>query len=401
MRLRSEESVASKGSQTTGVSHEGQAPIKVLQLISSMHIGGAERVVQHLALGLDSALFAVDVCCTHAKGVLADELEARGCRVTNLKAKVGRLGPYLVPARLYREARTLRYDVIHSHSVSAFLDGAMARLLSPNQRLVHTFHFGNYPHVKRKRDLYTTRAACRVADRLVAVSDSQRRAVIQHLGVDPDRIETIYNGVDEDPDTRSAEARRAVRAELRADDSTTVVGCVAVMTEQKGIPVMLRAAKHTCERNDHILFVLVGAGRLLEQMKAYADELGLAERVRFLGWRTDVARLMAGFDLLVSSSLWEGFAIVLLEGMAAGKPIVATDVGDNSLAVSAGEAGLIVPPNDAPSLANAILSLVDNPIRRRELGESAYYRFKQRFTADAMVQRYACLYSRLARSNKA
>ena len=135
---------------------------------------------------------------------------------------------------------------------------------------------------------------------------------------------------------------------------------------------------------------------MLEPMQRYAAELGLGERVRFLGMRSDVPRLLAGFDVMASSSLWEAFAMVLLEGMAAAKPIVATDVGDNRVAVVDGETGLIVPPRDAAALADAITALLGNPERAAKMGRAGYRRFKDCFTAVRMAEQHEELYRRLA-----
>jgi glycosyltransferase involved in cell wall biosynthesis len=370
----------------------------VLEVIASMHFGGAERVVQHLARHLDPDRFSVDVCCTHATGVLSDELAAEGHRVISLAGKAGRWSPYAVPYRLWRLARRGRYDVVHSHSTSVLLDLAALRVATFRPALLHTFHFGNFPHVKHRRYLYGMKCAVPFLTGLVAVAETQRQTIIEHLRVAPERIHTIYNGVEESALSRDPEVREAVRREIGAVERTTVVGCVSVMTEQKGIPYLLQAAKRVLDRSDSVLFVIVGGGRLLEPMKNYAAELEIAERVRFLGMRRDVPRLLAGFDILASASLWEAFAMVLLEGMAAAMPIVATDVGENRHAVVQGETGLVVPPRDADALADAIDALVRSPERATAMGQAGYDRFKSQFTATRMADRHADVYEQLVRT---
>jgi glycosyltransferase involved in cell wall biosynthesis len=258
--------------------------------------------------------------------------------------------------------------------------------------LVQTFHFGNYPHVKR-RYLYAQRLAWRKYERLVAVSEAQRRALIEHVWVRPERITTIYNGVADNVVARQPEVRAAVREEFGVPPNGVVAGCIATMTAQKGIPHLLEAAASVTKSLPHVYFIIVGGGPLFDEMRGRAAALNLGPGVRFTNWRNDAVRLLAGFDVLVSSSLWEGFAMVLLEGMAAAKPIVATDVGDNSVAVADGINGFVVPAGDSAALAKAIASAVADPVRLRQMGCASHERFTRTFTVARMVEQYAALYS--------
>jgi glycosyltransferase involved in cell wall biosynthesis len=372
----------------------GDSRIRILQLISSMHIGGAERVIQHLTRHLDPGRFHVDVCCTQAEGVLGEELRAEGHQVTTLPRVGGPLGAYLAPYKLRQLVRTGEYDLVHTHSTGAFLDMASLRLLHSRPALVHTFHFGNFPHLKRRRYLHLSRLAQPLATSLAAVSETQRRAVIEHLRVREDRVTTIYNGVAENPVTCDPAVAAAVRRELAIPDGTVIVGCIASMIEQKGIPVLLETAKRLQRCSPPATFVVVGGGRLLEQMKSLCTGMNLDGTVRFMGWRADAPRFLAAFDVLVSSSLWEAFAMVLLEGMAARKPIVATRVGENDVAIEHGTSGLLVPPRDPDALADAIASLLADPALGRSMGAAAHRRYEELFTAQRMARSYGELYDR-------
>jgi glycosyltransferase involved in cell wall biosynthesis len=122
--------------------------------------------------------------------------------------------------------------------------------------------------------------------------------------------------------------------------------------------------------------------------------MNLDGTVRFMGWRADAPRFLAAFDVLVSSSLWEAFAMVLLEGMAARKPIVATRVGENDVAIEHGTSGLLVPPRDPDALADAIASLLADPALGRSMGAAAHRRYEELFTAQRMARSYGELYDR-------
>jgi glycosyltransferase involved in cell wall biosynthesis len=340
----------------------------------------------------------VDVCCTHATGILGQELIDEGRRVFGPDSDGGRLSRYAIPWRLHRLITAGAYDVVHTHCMSTLSDMALLRTVSRRAKHLHTFHFGNFPHVRRRRDLYAIKLSTPMASRTVAVSEVQRQSIIRHLKVPKQGISIIYNGVEENPVATDPAVRSALRRELGIDDNARVAGCIAVMIEQKGIPILLEAAQQLTASSNRLLFVVVGGGRLLESMKALAARMGLQERVVFTGWRSDAPRFMAAFDVLVSSSLWEAFPMVLLEAMAARKPIVATDVGDNRQAIAHGETGLLVPPSDAGSLASAIATLVADEQRAQALGNAGYARFRERFTATRMAEQYAAVYRELASS---
>jgi glycosyltransferase involved in cell wall biosynthesis len=355
-----------------------------------MRIGGAERVVQHLMRGLDPTRFDVELCCTKSGGALADELRAEGHRVIDLDART-RIAKHGIPWTLRRLIARRGYDVVHTHDSSTFIDALQVRLLASSARFVHTFHFGNYPHIPSTQ-LALERLAARAPHHLIAVSDAQRRAVIEHLRVGAHRIRTVYNGVEHNRYAHDPGVRQAVRDELGLSRDDVAVGCVATMTRQKGIPYLLEAIAAARPDVPRAVFMVVGGGPMLEEMRQLAASVGLGQAVRFLGWRDDATRLMVGLDLLVSSSLWEGFAMVLLEGMAAGRAILATDVGDNRQAVTDGVGGAIVPPGDSAALASALVALVRDPRRLEEMGRAGYERYVGAFTVKHMVGHYARLY---------
>lgn len=372
--------------------------MKVLQLISSMHIGGAERVVQHLTRHLDTRRFEVEVCCTQASGVLGEELRQDGYRVIDLKTTGRKLDSYRIPLRINSLISERQYDIVHTHSTGALLDAAPLRLFRRRPVLIHTFHFGNFPHVKRRRYLYATRLAQPLATTLVAVSETQRRSVIEHLRVREDRVATIYNGVEENPITHDRAVAEEVRREFGVPEGTRIVGCIATMIEQKGIPFLLETARIVAAEQPNVRFLVVGGGRLLNEMKGRASDMGLLDStVNFGGWRSDAPRLLSAFDVLVSPSLWEGFAMVLLEGMAARKPIVATLVGENDRAIEHMKSGLLVSPRDPAALASAIGKVLGDAVLARGLADRAYERFTERFTAQRMSDQYAEIYERLVR----
>jgi glycosyltransferase involved in cell wall biosynthesis len=295
---------------------------------------------------------------------------------------------------LYREIRRFRADIVHSHTTAAMLHTGFlgaAGLLPP---WVHTFHFGNYDgkiSAERRRERYLSRNATQ----LVAVSESQRTALIDHQGVAPDHITTITNGVCPATPLLSSDLA-AARAEFGFTPEHVVIGCIAVLTEQKGITYFLDAAQQIAVALPRARFLVIGGGPLEQPLRDKAAALGLTDRTVFAGWRQDAARLLPIFDVFVMSSLWEAMPMALLEAMAARRQIVVTDVGDNRAIVDDGRCGVVVPPRDASAITASVLGIVGNPATGFAMAARAVRRFDERFTTRHMVEAYERLYDRMA-----
>lgn len=229
------------------------------------------------------------------------------------------------------------------------------------------------------------------------------RAVVQDLldeGAPPERVRLIYNGIDPGRfatgEARVAR-RRAVRAELGLHDDDLVLTCVANLFPYKGHADLLAAmAMLGGDRSTRPTLLLVGrdAGARAA-LEAQSAQLGLTAKVRFLGERGDVPNLLAASDIGVLASHEEGFSNAVIEGMAAGLPMVVSDVGGNAEAVTDGECGLVVPAHEPAALANALALLVDDPGRRCAMSEAARHRVAAAFSLDACVAAYETLYEEL------
>lgn len=366
--------------------------IRVLQVIGAMYIGGAEQVIMEIIRSLDRTRFEVGLCCTRVLGVLAEQLKGEGVDVT-LAAPSSRYLRHLTPGYLYRHIRRFRADIVHSHTTAAILHVGVLGALRVLPPWVHTFHFGRYDGAvssARHRERYLSR----FATQLVAVSVSQRTSLIEHHGVAPDHITTIMNGV-----RRATPCRRedidSARAEFGFRPDHLVIGCIAVLTEQKGITYLLDSAKQLCEMLPTARFLVIGGGPLEQPLRDKAVSLGLADRVVFTGSKQDASRLLPVFDVFVMSSLWEAMPMALLEAMAARRQIIVTDVGDNRAIVDNGRCGVVVAPRDARAITNAVLGIVGNPYESALMAERAQQRLDERFTTRHMVEAYEGLYERM------
>jgi glycosyltransferase involved in cell wall biosynthesis len=237
------------------------------------------------------------------------------------------------------------------------------------------------------------RLLSRAADQLVAVSDTQKAALVEHHGLPAVRIETVVNGTSRNALVGDSEVRRAKRRELGIPDDAPLVGTVAVLTEQKGITYLIQAAALLKSRYPAVRFVVVGGGPLEEPLRREAEACGVASTIHFTGWRRDVPEWLASFDVWVMSSLWEAMPVALLEAMEARLPLVVTDVGQNSVIVRAEREAMVVPPRDPAAIAAAVGRLLDDPPFASALAAAAQERVRAAYSMEQMVRRYEAFYA--------
>ncbi|OGQ81769.1 MAG: hypothetical protein A3F90_13515 [Deltaproteobacteria bacterium RIFCSPLOWO2_12_FULL_60_19] len=286
----------------------------------------------------------------------------------------------VVPLR--RLLRGGRYDILHFHTKRAHALSLWLGRPPQGLRRVVTRRM-DYP-VRRnwyERSLYN-----RKVDGVIAISEKIAALLIEG-GVQGEKIRVIYSGVD----IASLE-NRPVPTERT---SVPVVGMVAALEERKGHRFLVEAAAELKREGQRLHYKVAGNGPEREKLRELAVALGLQEEIEFVGFVSDVAAFLASIDLFVLPSLFEGLGVAALEAMAAGKPVIATEVGGLSELVEDRRTGLVVPPGDAHALARAIGELVSQDDLMRELGENGRRRVAERFTMERMARQNEAYYYEL------
>jgi glycosyltransferase involved in cell wall biosynthesis len=357
--------------------------------IDGLGIGGAEMVVRDLARFLDRDRVDVCVCCTKGLGSIGEELLREGIDVFVLPRREDGKVDYLTPVKLRQAVKDRRIDVLHTHAPSAFWDAGLCKVMMPSLKVVHTFHYGNYPHLAW-RTRWMEAMTSRIVNRLVAVGRQQRGAIQATYRLPDSRVETIWNGAP----PAASEATSSFRDEHGTGDRL-LVGTIAKLIPQKGLDDLLSVARRCRDAGYAMQFVILGEGPLRRDLEARRHELGLDDTVVLAGWVSNAAaRALPVFDVFFQSSRWEAMSIAILEAMAAGKAIVATRVGDNPHVLEDEVTGLLVEPGDVAGMADALSRLRDQGLRRR-LGSAARQRFHERFTLEHMTRAYERLYAEL------
>jgi glycosyltransferase involved in cell wall biosynthesis len=282
--------------------------------------------------------------------------------------------------------REHRVDVVHAHNFGRFLYAGPAARLARVPVALYTEHSRTQPH---ERVLWLAqRRVSRLAQKVAAVSDNVRDHLVQVQGLPADRVVTILNGIDLDAYRLPPAERAAARAELGLPPEAVVAGTVARLVPVKNQAMLLRAAA----RVPGLWLALAGDGELRTDLEQLAGELGIADRVRFLGLRRDVPRVLAALDVFVMTSESEGLPIAMIEAMAAGLPVVATEVGGIPELVADGVSGRLVPANDHEAAAAALAALASDPAQRHAFGRAGCDAAGGKYSISAMVRAYTAIY---------
>lgn len=364
--------------------------INVLIAVAGLGIGGAEVVIQHLARTIDRRRFNVTIGCIKAAGPIGEELIQDGLDLEVLSHNGYEQPDYLTFIRMRSLVKRRQIDVIHSHTTDALADAATCRLLSPRVKLVHTFHFGNYPNLP-KRQLQMERLFSRVANRLVAVSEAQRSQVKAALRLRDSSISRVWNGVP----FEAARADGSFRARVGATDHV-LIGTVATMIRQKGLPDLLAVARKLRDSGRRVRFVVVGDGAMRTELEELRRRLAVEDTVVLAGWVKDASKVaVPDFDIFFQPSLWEAMSIAILEAMAAGVPVVATRVGENPYIIEHGTDGLLVEPGDVDAMACELSKVIDDSRLRKQLGAAGRDKVSHHFTVEHMTRAYEQIYQEL------
>lgn len=368
--------------------------VDVLHVILGLGTGGVERGLQNVVLGLRARGHRQGVACLEDEGTLGREL--RGVVPVWSGGPAGRRSRAALILALARHMRTFRPDVVHARNCTAWLYAWTAWTLSGRRaRLVFSIHGLDWSGPISPARILAYRWMSRSTSALVAVADATAEAFSAATGIPRARFQVVHSGVDL-ASFRPAEDR----GQRGAGDC--LLGCVARLGARKGHEHLLRAvARLRTEGVAGVRVELVGDGPHRTALERLARNLGIAEIVTFAGEMRDVTGRLAAMDVFVLPSLTEGRPTAIMEAMAAGLPVVATQVGAVDTLVNDGVTGFVVPPGDADALAAALRRLIEDTRLRETFGRAARRTAEEAFSLTRMVNGYESIYSRAAEDTRA
>ncbi len=387
----------------------GRAP-RVLEVMEAT-IGGTRRHLVALVTGLRQSGFVVEVAAPEVRDEAYGDtqfvpvLRARGVpvHIVPMRRAIDPLRDGQALMRLTEVMRQGRYDIVHTHSSKAGLLGRVAARLAGVPVTVHTphgFYFLGFPPGPRRALYFSLEwLAARLCDTLIAVSDGERAEALRHGVVPPGKITVIRNGIDLCAFGRPVD-QASVRRELGIPQGSPVVGTVARFTRQKAPERFLEAAALVAAQRPDAVFVWCGDGELRREVEECARRLGLLPRLHLLGFRADVYRVMATYDVFVLLSRFEGLAYTPMEAMALGKPVVGSDIAGIRDVVEHGVTGFLVPDGDPAQAAQHVLELLGRPELSRRMGAAGRERVAASFDEAEMIHQTGQLYVRLLLSRR-
>ena len=364
---------------------------RVLFVSTSTTLGGAEKTLYTLATLLDPKRFQVaGAVSLKPSGVYAQRLAAVGIPSRSLDLQ-GR--PSLKTVNeLTRIIDEQKPDLVHALMYQAIQVSRLAK-----RRSRRGFKLVSSPRVSYRTrpawSLWVDRLLKSADDLLITESDSSRNYLIKNLGYAPQKVKTLYNGVDiaQWPISKTDRAQKRLELGLAPDD--ILVGSIGRLDAQKGHGVLLEAIAKLKDHRPAIKCAILGDGPRKESLRAQLRRLALEKTVWLLGERPDATAWLSAFDLFALPSLWEGLPNALLEAMALGVAPVASGVDGVGEVVTDGQNGLLVPPRNAAALAEKIAALSADGALRERLGQAAKKTVAERFSLLAMIAGYETAYA--------
>jgi len=383
---------------------QSDAKIRLLIVEPFLTVGGEEKIVFNLLRHLDTKEFSPEIICS-PEGAMLPELQRLGFPLHYVKIKSKRDWPAFF--QILNIIRKGSFHIIHGHSSFAGLFTRIANLFTGRKSIIWTEHLLPHQHHKLTANsrfwgrLYTIPFFLLelITDKIVYVSETMQKERMAYKPFDNKKMIVISNGISFDFSDYK-EQRKAFRRKIGASETTCVIGIVTVLKQQKGVDIFLQSMKILTEQDCNFLGVVIGKGPDEAEIRHLHGELGLEGRVIFTGEEKDVGQALAGMDIVVLPSRFEGMSVTLLEYLAAGLPIIASDIASNREVLGEEDCGLIFPSEDYQALAASIESLLTSPQRCETLSKNARQRFEKRYSAVRMARDYQSLYQSVLRKRQ-
>lgn len=362
--------------------------INILYLIDNLKLGGAQKIVLTLSEGLDPNKYRIYTISMGERGPFYEKFKERGQYIESLDItsfwKLYRL------FKILAFAKKNEVTLIHSF---LFYSNFFGRIIGKAGRVPLIICSERATGVWKNRLFRLVEALVKgFADYYTAVSEATKRFMVEKEGIPCEKVVTLYNGVDI---RETATDVSRLKLDLGIPPGSKVIGTVGRLADQKGYEYLIKAFKLVNERHKEAVLVIVGGGPLEKSLKDEAVKCSLNDKIVFTGPHKDPSLLMDAMDIYVISSWFEGMSNSLLEAMAKGLPVVATDIDGNREVVVDGETGLLVPPRDEYAIAEALNNLLSGPSVMKAMGLAGKKRIEDRFTTRKMLYNYNDFYTKI------
>jgi glycosyltransferase involved in cell wall biosynthesis len=369
--------------------------INVLHIYQNSKIGGVQQQFLSLLKAYDRDVFNPIFCCLGPEEEISKEIERIDIETVALnRVRYHRFSPGIV-RDLYRLMKQKNIHIVRTHRYRANLYGRLAALLSGVPVKIISLH-DNYRKDLRLERRIVNKILLKATDKIVAVSESIRKDIIKYDGIDSSKILVIPNGIDTErfnPEGNFADIRKG----FSIKESDIVLGFVGRVVPAKGLEYLIDALPFLKKEFKNIKLLITGEGSTMERLKKKAKENNVHDSIIFTGKRRDIPDILSCTDIFVMPSVAEGLPNALLEAMAMGKPIVATEVGGIPEVIKNRHSGFLVPPRNPEALATAIKDLISNEQLAAKMGQAARHIVLDNFSIWSIAQKWQTLYLSILR----
>ena len=368
---------------------------RILHFTTDSRIAGAEKLLIGIAKEYDKSRFELFFCVLRKRGDLNREIESLGLKSFSLDCNNLLCLPGAI-LKLIFILRKYKINILHTHLFHAGILGNFVGLFFNKTSVLMTRHYSNLLYLygspfQRVLD----RWALKRAKHIIAISNNVSDLLIKLEGVDRKKISVIHNGIVPGDVTPCADIEVNIEKEFHVRDGIKIIGAIGSLHPRKGHEYLIRAADIICRKRQDIKFLIVGEGVSEGRLINLRDSLGLREKIVFAGHREDIPPLLSIMDIVVHPSLEEGFGISIIEAMLSSKAVIATNVGGIPEIIENGKTGLLIPEKDPAAIADAVIYLLNNPDKMKEMGMSAKLRVREKFSLHTMVKKYEIVYEEL------
>jgi glycosyltransferase involved in cell wall biosynthesis len=381
--------------------------INLLYIITKLEFGGAQKQLLLLARHLDERRYNLFLL-TAKVGLLIDEaVSIKGLKLKTFKALERSINPIrdlLAVFEIYFFIKRNNIDIVHTHSSKAGILGRWAAKFSGAKVIIHTVHGWSFNDcqnaILRKIFIILERLTAKITDRLIVVSHADKQKGIRNRIGEQKKYILVRYGINPDEFISNIEERQKARKGLGLVDGELLVGMISCFKPQKAPQDFIKLAALVNKIYPQIKFLLIGDGILRKKIEKTIKKFNLNGCIILTGWRRDIPELLSAIDIFVLTSLWEGLPIAVLEAMASGKPVIATDTGGVSEIIKSGINGYLVERRDIKAIRDKIIALLKDQDLKIKMGENAREILNSDFRSESAVFKTQNLYEDLIKDKE-
>ena len=364
-----------------------KSPItKILLMIDEAYMGGGQQHLLWLAQNLDRSKYEISAAC-EGEGYLVDELKK--IHITVYPINISNRPNIFSLIKIHKLLKHISPDILHTHGGTAGFYGRAASMFGFKGAVIHTYHGIHYLNFEKSflKNIYKAadKYLLRYTDCTICVAQNDFNIGLNAGIVKKEKAVVIHNGVNVEKFNRASSSDYKIK--LKNEPDEIIIGSVGRLHYQKGYDYLVDASAEVLKDFPKAKFVLIGEGELKSSLESSAKEKNVLSSFMFLGNQTDIPGLLSQMDIFVLPSLWEGLPLVLLEAMAAKKPVVATNVNGTVEIIESGKEGILVPPKNSTDLASAIKRLLNDADLREKYAEAGYNKIVSEFSLKTMVNK--------------